>query len=123
MAGCSLKRPVLYPNQQLIDAGYEVVQYDIDHCMTLADQYGMSKNRAADVAGKTVEGGATGGATGAAVGVVRGGAGSAAAAGAAGGGVRALIRGMRRARDPDPLFKRFVEICLRGKGYQPIGWR
>jgi hypothetical protein len=24
---------------------------------------------------------------------------------------------------PDPVFKKFVEQCLRDKGYQPIGWR
>jgi hypothetical protein len=26
-------------------------------------------------------------------------------------------------RNPDPTYQRFVEECLREKGYQPLGWR
>jgi hypothetical protein len=25
--------------------------------------------------------------------------------------------------DPDPVFKNFVNRCLKEKGYDPIGWR
>jgi len=57
------------------------------------------------------------------VGAVLGGVGKGAAAGAAGGAAGALTRGVIHAGDPDPTFRRFVEKCLRDKGYEPIGWR
>ena len=47
----------------------------------------------------------------------------AAAAGAAGGGAASMTRSMINSGKPDPVFKRFVEQCLRDKGYLPIGWR
>ena len=34
-----------------------------------------------------------------------------------------LVRGLLRWREPDPVERRFVEQCLRERGYQPIGWR
>ena len=46
-----------------------------------------------------------------------------AGAGAAGGAAGALTRGVIRSGDPDPVYQRFVEKCLRDKGYEPIGWR
>jgi hypothetical protein len=43
---------------------------------------------------------------------------------AAGGGTAGLIRGLCRSRDLDPAVKRrFVEKCLRDKGYEVIGWQ
>ena len=46
-----------------------------------------------------------------------------AAAGAAGSAVVGLVRGLFRSREPDPVYRRFVEKCLREKGYEPIGWK
>jgi outer membrane lipoprotein SlyB len=60
---------------------------------------------------------------GAAAGAVVGRAGRGAAMGAAGGGSAGLLRGLFGSRDPDPVQKRFVEKCLREKGYQVIGWQ
>ena len=42
---------------------------------------------------------------------------------AAGGAAGVLTRGVIRSGDPDPTFRRFVEKCLRDKGYEPVGWR
>ena len=121
--GCGSKRPVLYPNYQLNKMGHEAAEADIDHCMELARTYGADTQVAGDVAKDTATGAAVGGATGAAVGAVLGGVGRGAAAGAAGGAAGALTRGVIQSGDPDPTFRRFVEKCLRDKGYEPIGWR
>jgi hypothetical protein len=34
-----------------------------------------------------------------------------------------LVRGALTSGDPDPVFRNFVDRCLREKGYDPIGWR
>ena len=123
MWGCGSKRPVLYPNYQLTQVGQEAAETDIDRCMELARTYGADTQAGAEVAKDTATGAAVGGATGAAVGAVLGSVGKGAAAGAAGGAAGALTRGVIRSGDPDPTFRRFVEKCLRDKGYEPVGWR
>ena len=123
MWGCGSKRPVLYPNYQLSQVGREAAEADIDRCMELARTYGADTQAGAEVAKDTATGAAVGGATGAAVGAVIGSVGKGAAAGAAGGAAGALTRGVIRSGDPDPTFRRFVEKCLRDKGYEPVGWR
>jgi len=121
--GCAQQRPVLYPNYHLKQVGNDVAQADIDDCMHLAAEHGEKSSSGEKVARNTATGAAVGGATGAAVGAVLGSAGRGAAAGAAGGGVGALTRGILRSGKPDSVFRRFVEKCLREKGYEPIGWR
>jgi hypothetical protein len=32
------------------------------------------------------------------------------------------LRGVAKASQPSPIYKRFVERCLRDKGYEPLGW-
>ena len=123
MWGCGSKRPVLYPNYQLTQVGQEAAEADIDRCMELARTHGADTQAGTEVAKDTATGAAVGGATGAAVGAVLGGVGKGAAAGAAGGAAGALTRGVIQSGDPDPIFRRFVEKCLRDKGYEPIGWR
>jgi len=51
------------------------------------------------------------------------GAASGAGAGAAGGGAGGSLRGVSRARDPDPIEARFVEVCLQDRGFQTVGWK
>jgi len=121
--GCAAKRPVLYPNYQLTMVGQEAAQADIDQCMALANEYGAATSASGEVAKDTASGAAVGGATGAAVGAVLGDFGKGAAAGAAGGAAGALTRSVIRSGDQDPVFRSFVEKCLRDKGYEPIGWR
>jgi outer membrane lipoprotein SlyB len=120
---CALKRPVLYPNYHLQVVGKEVAQGDIDECMRLAAEHGADSSAGGEVAKKTASGAAIGAATGAAVGAVLGHAARGAATGAAGGGAGGLIIGLFSSRDPDPVFRRFVEKCLSEKGYEPVGWR
>lgn len=121
--GCASKRPVLYPNYHLTMAGQEAAQADIDDCLKLARDYGADTGKGEQIAKDTATGTAVGGATGAAVGAVVGDLGKGAAAGAAGGAAGALTRSVIRSGDPDPIYRRFVERCLRDKGYEPIGWR
>jgi len=120
-AGCGSARPVLYPNDYLGRVGHAHAERDIDVCCAQAGEY-VKNNPAAGVAKDTAVGGTVGAATGAAAGAVWGHAGRGAAAGAAGGATAGAMRGMFRAKDPGPVYRRFVERCLREKGYEPIGW-
>jgi len=33
------------------------------------------------------------------------------------------LRGLFKAREPSPVYKNFVDRCLRERGYEPIGWK
>jgi outer membrane lipoprotein SlyB len=120
---CAAKRPVLYPEEHLQAVGEAAAQQDIDDCLQRAAQFGRYSSAGGRVAGSTGVGAAAGAAVGAAAGAVVGRAGRGAAMGAAGGGSAGLLRGLFGSRDPDPVQKRFVEKCLREKGYQVIGWQ
>jgi hypothetical protein len=131
LVGCASQRPVLYPNAYLNQVGTTTAERDIDLCMRTAEHYVASGGRT----GKALEGAAVGGGTGAAVGAAAGAAGgaivgragTAAAVGAAGGGAagvtRGLIHGLSGRHDRDPVYRNFVNCCLRERGYDPIGWR
>jgi len=120
--GCT-RKPVLYPNATYQRMGQNIAEKDIDLCMEWAEEMGARTNRAGRVAGQTAGGAATGAAAGAAAGAVRGRAGTGAAMGAAGAAAAGFMRGLLRSREPDEVERRFVEQCLRERGYQPIGWR
>lgn len=121
--GCATRRPVLYPNAQLQSAGWEAAQGDIDACIQRANDFGVGPGGGRRVARDTAEGAAVGGAAGAAGGAVLGRAGEGAGAGAAAAGTGSFLRSLFRSRDPDTLHKRFVERCLRDRGYDVLGWR
>jgi hypothetical protein len=129
--GCSTPRPVLYPNVQLKRVGASVAENDINSCMRQADEYvrsGGGSDKALESAGIGAgTGAAVGAAGGAAGGAVLGRAGVGAAAGAAGGAAAGATRGvvheMVRNRGPSPVYRNFVNRCLRDKGYDPIGWQ
>ena len=120
---CAQQRPVLYPNAHLKYVGKETAESDIEDCLQLAADYGAKEDSGAKVAKDTAKGAAVGGATGTAVGAVTGNLGVGAAAGAAGGGAASMTRSIMDSSKPGPLYKKFVDQCLRDKGYQPIGWR
>ena len=120
---CAAKRPVLYPNAQLQAVGAAAAQQDIDDCLQKAAAAGYTANAGGKVAGSTTVGAATGAAVGAAVGAIAGRAGTGAAMGAAGGGTGGLIQGIFGYRDLDPVQRRFVDQCLKEKGYEVINWQ
>jgi hypothetical protein len=121
LAGCSTKRPVLYPNDHLQKVGGAQAQKDIDECYRLAEAY-LKSNPDAKVVKDAAEAGVVGGATGAAGGAVWGHAGKGAATGAAVGVAGGIMHGIFRASEPKPVYKNFVNRCLQEKGYDPIGW-
>jgi len=123
VAACAQQRPVLYPNAHYEAVGREAAEVDVEICMRLADAHVGNTSRAEQTAKNTGAGAAVGGAVGAAVGAVTGRPGRGAAAGAAGGATGGLARGIFGSRKNDPIFQRFVEQCLRDRGYTTIGWR
>ena len=123
LVACAQKRPVLYPNYHLQEVGNEMAQTEIDECMRLAKEYGTSSSSSGKVAESTAKGGAIGAAGGAATGAVLGSVGRGAAAGGAGGAAVGCLQGLFRSPEPDPVFRQFVDRCLREKGYEPIGWK
>lgn len=123
LAGCAASRPVLYPNSKLNQSGPAVSKLAVEDCERKADAANVGSGQAAGVAKSTGVGAAVGAATGAAVGAVVGNAGRGAAAGAAGGGAQGLISGMFRSAEPSPLYKAYVDRCLRDQGYEVLGWQ
>jgi hypothetical protein len=129
-AGCASRRPVLYPNDAMRARGDAAVQADVDECIALADRdvgRGRRGRPVAEAAGAGAVGGAVGAAAGAAGGAVVGNAGRGAAVGAAtgaaGGATRGLLRGLFGSREPDPIYKAYVQRCLSDRGYEVLGWR
>jgi hypothetical protein len=122
-AACAQQQPVLYPNTHYEAVGPAAAAADVDSCMQLADAYVGKTGPAEQTAKSAGAGGAVGSAVGGAAGAVRGHAGRGAAAGAAGGAAGGLVRGILRGRKNDPLFQRYVERCLRDRGFETIGWR
>ncbi len=89
--------------------------------MQMAETY-VKKHQESQVAEGAVKGGAIGAATGAAVGAVRGDFGRVLAEGAAGGAAAGATYGIFKAAEPSPLYKQFVNRCLKERGYEPLGW-
>lgn len=127
IAACASQRPVLSPNAQLMRAGAEGAERDIDECIARAEaamkQHREGSSVVTDTAASSVVGAAAGGAGGA----IFGNAAQGAAAGAVGGTVAslmsALLGWMFRPKPPEPTNQQFVDRCLREKGYEPAGWK
>ncbi|MCX7635013.1 MAG: cell envelope biogenesis protein OmpA [Syntrophales bacterium] len=122
LAACATPGPVLYPNAHLQQVGEERARQDIAACEALADAY-VKSEAAQTVAGNTAGGAAAGAVVGGAVGAAAGNFGRGLGIGAAGGAASGLVRGAVKASQPSPVYKRFVERCLRERGYEPIGWQ
>ena len=123
LSACSAKQPVLYPNAHYKDVGKAQAQQDIAECRQLADNAGVDRSTGKEIAQTAAGDAAIGAAAGAGAGVVRGDVGERTATGAAAGAAVGATRATLRSGDPDPIYKRFVEKCLRDRGYEPIGWR
>lgn len=124
IVGCATQRPVLYPNAKLKRVGNEVAQRDVDDCMQLAEQYGVSPGRGDKAARGAGAGAAIGGATGAVAGAISGrNVIDSAARGAAIGGTAGAVGGATRSDRPSEPYRGFVQRCLREGGYDVIGWQ
>jgi outer membrane lipoprotein SlyB len=122
LTGCAATRPVLYPNGHLNTVGMEIANTDVDSCIALANGSGANQSEVSQTVKQTTEGAVVGGATGAAVGAVLGNAGQGAATGAAGAATGRFTRSILNSDKTDPVFQRFVNRCLRDKGYDVVGW-
>ncbi len=124
-AGCAHSQgPVLYPNAKLKEAGKAQADAEISACRSLADDYVSSGGaRAKEIGKDTAVGGVGGAAIGAVAGAVSGGgAGRGAAIGAATGATAGAVHGTVKSAGPSPIYKGFVDRCLRERGYEVIGW-
>lgn len=122
VTGCATTGPVLYPNEHLKRVGEAQAHRDIEECDRLAEAY-VKSDAGKEAAKSTVAGGAAGAVIGGAAGAVTGSLRRGSAVGAAAGAAAGLVRGISRASEPSPIHKRFVEKCLRERGYEPIGWQ
>lgn len=124
LLGCArMQHPVLYPNAHLQQVGQQQAGQDIETCHQMASAY-VQTSPGKDVAGKTAMGGAGGAAIGAVGGAVGGGgAGRGAAIGAATGATAGALGGLVKQTAPSPLYKNFMDRCLRERGYELIGWQ
>jgi len=123
LAGCAARSqsPVLYPNGHLKRVGEVQAQRDIEDCSRLAEAY-VKANPGAKVVGGAIVGGGAGAVVGGSVGAVTGRIGRGAAIGAAAGASTGLIRGLYKASKPTPVYKAFVNRCLKERGYDTLGW-
>ncbi len=124
-AGCAgTPNPVLYPNNHLQQVGQAAADRDIAECRQLAGSSGVAETKDGKVAGQAAGGAAVGGASAGAWGLVRGNdAGERALAGAAAGAAAGTVRGAMNSGQTSPVYKNFVQKCLRDRGYEVIGWQ
>jgi hypothetical protein len=124
LQGCAGPKPILYPNAHFRAVGEAAAKQDIQECRQLAKEAGSrpAGSKAGQVAGSTVMGAGVGAAGGAVGGAVVGAAGSGSAIGAASGATMGLLRGLFRSPKPSQAYMRFVDRCLKERGYEPMGW-
>jgi len=124
LIGCAAPQPVAYPNGHLKRVGSAQFERDAEACSERATtSVGLNdggKRLPQQVARNALIGGAAGGA-------FAWGAGrdieSRALGGGAAGAVGTLVKGLFSMNEPDGVHQKFVERCLKKKGYEPIGWR
>lgn len=122
LCACAGPKPVLYPNERLTGAPPEAVKADIDDCQAKAKVY-VKSQKGKLVARRTGAGAFFGGFIGMVAGAFTGNYTRAVAQGAAMGAATGLAHGAVDANSPDGVHRRFVDLCLGEKGYQPIGWK
>lgn len=123
LAACGMK-PVVYNDQHYQQVGAEQAKEDTDQCMAQA-KTGVGTGPA-DVRGAATGAGVgavAGAAGGAAGGAIWGNAGRGAASGAVAGLVGGLLYSVIRKKEPDPVYKNYVDNCLEQRGYDVAGWR
>jgi hypothetical protein len=123
-SGCSSCKPVLYPNKHYKQVGSKQAKRDLEEVLQEAEDAGLDHNSSNTRAlGRTAADTATRTGTSVALGAATGGIGPGTAISAGSAGASGLIRWMFSSNTPDPLFKRYVEMRLREKGYIVLGWK
>lgn len=122
--GCAYKDPVLYPNAKYNKIGKSSANQIVSKCEDKAKDAGLKKDKSLEKAAR--RGGAgvvAGAATGAASTAIYGGnVGRGTAAGAVGGSIWGFFSTLFSSEDPNPVYKRYVDTCVRDNGLKVIGW-
>jgi uncharacterized protein YcfJ len=116
------KQPVFYPNSHMQQVGDAQSLRDTEECMQMAASSGVSQTKDGEIGQKTAKGAALGGVGAGVWGLFRGDAAERALAGAAAGAATGAVTGGFQSAETNPTYKRFVERCLRERGYDVIGW-
>lgn len=120
LAGCAGQQPVVYRSTGTTGD----VAAAVGECRRLATEAGARPtSRAATTATRVAAGGAVGAATGAVGGAIAGNAGQGAAIGAATAATATLIRDLLDEPAPSPVWRAYVERCLRERGFDVVGWQ
>lgn len=117
LSGCVQQKPVLYETDS------DGSQRAVETCGQRAADHGLDYDDGGRLARQSAENGAVGAAGGAAGGAVYGNASGGAAAGAVGGVTTGITRFLFSENAPAPIYRRYVNRCLRTKGYHPVGWQ
>lgn len=125
LLGCSTSppKPILYPNNHFKQVGQQVANHDIASCISMAHSSGVNEKKEGDIARNAASGAAIGGSAAGAWGLIYGDAANRAAAGALAGAAAGTTRGAIKSSETSPVFKKFVQKCLRDLGYDVIGWQ
>lgn len=126
LAGCAAPMPVVYRESALNDAAAQRVERDVAACRTQADRvFGANANDARSVARTGAKYGLADFFEEAAEALVEGSrrAWEKARAGAAGGAANAITKLLFDWREPDPVYRKYVERCLERRGHDVLGWR
>lgn len=121
---CGLKDPVLYPNGKYKRIGGANAEAIVAKCEEKARMAGIKKDRRAETALKRGAIGAVGGAAAGAAGtaIYGGKVGRGTAAGAVGGGIWSAFTTMFSAEEPNPVYKGYVNRCVRESGLEVLAW-
>lgn len=121
---CGFKEPVLYPNAKYNRIGSSNSEAIVAKCEERARRAGIKKDKRAEKALKRGAIGAVGGAAAGAAGtaIYGGKVGRGTAAGAVGGGIWGAISTMFSADEPNPVYKGYVNRCIREHGLEVVAW-
>lgn len=122
--GCATtpQQPRFYPNSHYQQVGPSQAGYDIAACEQLAADSGVGTRKDGAVGQRAAQGAVLGGISSGVWGLFRGDAGERALAGAAAGAATGAAAGGFESAETSPTYKRFMERCLRERGYEVIGW-
>lgn len=125
LAGCATAppRPLFYFGSYEEPVSKVQSDRDTDECMALARQAGVQENRDGQVGRKAASGALLGGIAAGAWSLIRGNGGDTVVAGAVAGGATGAAKGAIDSTEQNPIFRRYVERCLRERGYDVIGWK
>lgn len=117
------KRPIFYQSSYEVPLDRAQLDQDVDACFAAARNAGVQERRDGEIGRKSASGALLGGVAAGAWGLIRGDGGERLLAGAVAGGATGAAKGAIDSTEQNPVFRRYVERCLRDLGYEVIGWQ